>query len=497
MMSQDTEDEIDPEVHYANLVNNLDIPCEDDDLFCDLLFLALGEMEEMLPHIREIVTRDENTRQYVLKDAVKTIRHSGINGHVLDSFFEKLALPIASKFIEAFNAAPEPKIVFVAIIPFYQILRESIVLRQRGYTTWLLHLTELDAETEKMFSKHFDSVQPLPRNLDILGVVLRRLDMKLVHMQTQQFEVHVPMTRYVLENRGDAKSFCEFYDVLSMLIDHDVLKRLWRDAADYDFANERYIFETADAVSCRFDTRWREELREKFPAAGPMIEMHPYPLDEFIGYGQKKLSSENNRPHLVYPAHITKFEADGSVQWPTIRTLGAVPYYYATTLTGQGLDFTIYNEITHSVDDPGYKLYRELEREDPLFHFLPGIPPEQFTEVVGRYNFGINLTTADPAKMEVRDSQYDVFATKIFTFLEAGLPMIVSKELRVMANFVEYYGVGFTVSRHELDTIGERIKSFDYAAAVANIRKYNEAHSMDREIERVIAIYHQLVPEWS
>ena len=75
--------------------------------------------------------------------------------------------------------------------------------------------------------------------------------------------------------------------------------------------------------------------------------------------------------------------------------------------------------------------------------------------------------------------------------------MIVSKELRVMANFVEYYGVGFTVSRHELDTIGERIKSFDYAAAVANIRKYNEAHSMDREIERVIAIYHQLVPEWS
>ena len=60
---------------------------------------------------------------------------------------------------------------------------------------------------------------------------------------------------------------------------------------------------------------------------------------------------------------------------------------------------------------------------------------------------------------------------------------------------VESNGLGFAVHTSEFGEIADRISSFNYPECAQNIKKFNAAHPMDREITRVTALYESLISE--
>ena len=131
-----------------------------------------------------------------------------------------------------------------------------------------------------------------------------------------------------------------------------------------------------------------------------------------------------------------------------------------------------------------------LGRNYPRMRVLDGVPPDQLSETLAPYDFGILVMVFDDSVLRIGHGQRTgVVANKIFSYLEAGLPVIVSAEYEEMARIVREHGLGLAVASDELPALGSILEEFDYATAAANVRRYNETHGMAQEIGRLIALY--------
>ena len=124
---------------------------------------------------------------------------------------------------------------------------------------------------------------------------------------------------------------------------------------------------------------------------------------------------------------------------------------------------------------------------------MDGVPPNKLSESLKNFDFGISLAAVDRDALDVRPLHFrTAVGTKIFAYLEAGLPIIVNKENEYIAHIVESNGLGFAVNTSEFGEISDRITAFDYAECIRNIKEYNKVHSMDQEIIRVTDLYASL-----
>ena len=181
--------------------------------------------------------------------------------------------------------------------------------------------------------------------------------------------------------------------------------------------------------------------------------------------------------------------ADGSIDWPRysagVGTLTAIE-----SILAQGLEVTVFHDPHKPLSDPEFGAYFKIARARGNLRLLDGVPPNKLSESLKEFDFGISLMAVDRDAIDVRPLHFrTAVGTKVFAYLEAGIPIIVNKENEHIAHIVESNGLGFAVHTSEFDEIADRIAAFDYPECVRNIKKYNEAHSMDREINRLTDLY--------
>ena len=82
--------------------------------------------------------------------------------------------------------------------------------------------------------------------------------------------------------------------------------------------------------------------------------------------------------------------------------------------------------------------------------------------------------------------------TKVFTYLEAGLPILISEEFQYVAMLVKEYEIGIVISRKDLDNLHEIINSYDIGKLRDNVKKARKELSMDKHIGRLITFYEQV-----
>lgn len=153
--------------------------------------------------------------------------------------------------------------------------------------------------------------------------------------------------------------------------------------------------------------------------------------------------------HLVYAGGVAGSHRDPK-HYGNIQFFGLIE-----TLTAQGLHFHIYPSPTTIAADR--EEYQALARANPCFHFHDPVSQEHLARELARYHFGIlpffkELSEQSEAKLEYATS------LKLFNYLEAGLPIIVSRDIAYQSWLVERYGAGVSVTYGELSTLAERLR---------------------------------------
>ncbi len=105
-----------------------------------------------------------------------------------------------------------------------------------------------------------------------------------------------------------------------------------------------------------------------------------------------------------------------------------------------------------------------------------------------RFDFGLMLGIPKPGSQQGVSHQVTV-SGKMFTYLAAGLPVIVGSYLAVMAGWVREYGLGLVVDADRIDALPELIAKADYAAMLRNVAAYRRRFNLARSLEDVARFF--------
>jgi len=134
-----------------------------------------------------------------------------------------------------------------------------------------------------------------------------------------------------------------------------------------------------------------------------------------------------------------------------------------------------------------FEHYVDLRNRYPNFRLLQGVAPDQLPQVLQYYDFGLLMTDFTAARTRISWGQrVGTFGTKIFAYLEAGIPVIVNAEYTAMAKLVEQNEVGIAVSSVEVVALREIIKSVNYPALLRNISKFQARNAMAIRIHELL-----------
>ena len=81
---------------------------------------------------------------------------------------------------------------------------------------------------------------------------------------------------------------------------------------------------------------------------------------------------------------------------------------------------------------------------------------------------------------------------KLFNYIEAGLPVLVSKDLTYQSWIISRYGAGIVVGKSDMTRMKHVITAQDYSALVAGLLRRREEISLRVHIPRLLTFYRQV-----
>jgi hypothetical protein len=159
------------------------------------------------------------------------------------------------------------------------------------------------------------------------------------------------------------------------------------------------------------------------------------------------------------------------------------------TLTAQSLHVTAYAAALPGGIDEMLGEYVEVAANDPGFRLEPRLPVQALVDALhGRHHYGILLYPFDDDLVVGRRHLQTALASKLFVYLAAGLPVLVSPELGYMAELVRAHGIGLVVPREELATLAERLDDVDHTALCGAVARAQPEFCIERHLPAVLRL---------
>ena len=133
-----------------------------------------------------------------------------------------------------------------------------------------------------------------------------------------------------------------------------------------------------------------------------------------------------------------------------------------------------------------YSELLDMEKTNPRLNIYPSVPNFKLANEIGKYHFGI-LPNFKVIDYPILDFKLDMCTSnKFFNYLEAGIPIIISNELKFMAWIVQRYQIGIVVKRDDLNNLRNIISEYDYEQMVENILNVREKLSFQYNNKRLL-----------
>jgi len=384
-------------------------------------------------------------------------------------------------------------VIFVAQKVYFNQMKMSIALRDSGYTTVAIVFDEdMIAHQKNSFDRLIYT--DLSNFLLYINKVQKPL---LLHTQGWLFRYHIPVLINIYKSKY-CRQIVEIMDSQAFYLPDSALNQAlgamqlaWGDNAlenhKLQSICEAYIIEYADGVIFNGNDGYRESLlgdcvnkqknnRLSFPSwplrnffSSSCVTNFEIKL-VFIG-GIPPLTQ--NRPHELF----------GDAQLLTV----------VEKLISKGCYLDIYNNplIAHEEDYPVvYKKFFELSSIYKNFNFYLGDYPHLISQKIANYDYGLMIYDFDGICTGDLHFKY-LIPTKLFSYLEAGLPVLVSSRFEAVCEIVLKYKIGVVIN--DIDCISDIIEKLNIDELKENVLKAREEIQMHSNIHRLIDLYNRVI----
>lgn len=187
--------------------------------------------------------------------------------------------------------------------------------------------------------------------------------------------------------------------------------------------------------------------------------------------------------HIVYVGEVAGSFRD-SRQFATIQF-----HYLIQELSKQRIHLHLYAAPGTMADDVNE--YKTIAKENPFVHMHESVHQSALAKELSRYDFGLipfffKDTMHDWAKFKYSTS------LKLFNYVEAGIPVISTKDVVFQSWIVERYGLGITINKVDIPRLKTIVQNTNYPELLKNIEMNRPKISLSRHINRLILFYNNL-----
>ncbi len=202
-----------------------------------------------------------------------------------------------------------------------------------------------------------------------------------------------------------------------------------------------------------------------------------YCNDLFFIENKKNMESE---VHVVYAGGVSGLHRNA-------KHYGNIQFQYLINyFTEQHIHFHIYPSPSNIKAD--YDDYIEIAKHNNYFHFHHAVSSEKLSAELSHYHFGIipffkNLSGQSDLKFKYSTS------LKLFNYLEAGLPIIVSEDILFQQKMVMRYNTGISITYSDLKTIKAELTQQKHEALKNNVMIARQNLSLQHNSKRLLNFY--------
>lgn len=247
---------------------------------------------------------------------------------------------------------------------------------------------------------------------------------------------------------------------------------------------EKYNLENADGIIARnLESKdLSKRFSYKFPAKN--ILFLDYCDEVNFQTPQRKSLSENSPIHLVY---------SGGIFGPSAlkASWGIIDFdILIKSLKHSQLNLHLYPFPNEPLEY--YSELVEMEKTNPYLNIYSSVPNFTLANEIGKYHFGI-LPNFKVDNYPILDFKLDMCTSnKFFNYLEAGIPIIVSDELKFMSWIVKRYQIGIVVKKEDLNNLRQIIFEHDYNQMIDNVLKVREKLSFQFNNKRLLTFLNSI-----
>lgn len=222
---------------------------------------------------------------------------------------------------------------------------------------------------------------------------------------------------------------------------------------------------------------------------------------------------EDRPPTLFFPVYA---DEDYAIEPEEIKPLEEIHIVYAGSIAGsfqddqhfgsmklfwlieefarQEIHFHIYPSPNMRFRDLILSEYQAIEKKNPYFHMHESVKQDQLAKELGKYSFGLlpfflEDTSRTFNKLGRGSSQ------KLYNYMEAVIPVIISEDLAFQAWMATRYGGGIKVKKTDFFRMREIIEEMDYPAARKEILENRKKVFLGANIPRLIDFYEKILSE--
>lgn len=398
--------------------------------------------------------------------------------------------------LDTYTTNLEKTVFFIAKKVYFNQIRMSKALMDSG---WKCIAIVFDSNMIPHQKKFFDKVVYTDFISFLLFIHFSKKRM-LLHTQGWLFRYYYPVLIDLFKHKKITQ-VVEIMDSQSNFISQNALKHhldsmklAWgknvKKNHELQLKCERYLINHSRGIVYNGIKDFSLESSNQSNKNNMHITFLSYPLKQFFSSSQKipqeKLrmafiggvpTFTRNRPH--------EFFADAQLLVPLKKLLDI------------GCFIDVYNNPLIASKDDYSQLYQpllKLMKNNPHFKFIYGSMPWDISEQINNYDIGLMLY--DFENCAVGSAHFEqIIPTKLFTYLEAGLPVLVSTRLKATCQLVNRYKIGLCISDQQLENIQEILSAVDIQQLKKNVLEAREKIQMHHKIKNLINFYNSVLKD--
>ncbi|WP_320040104.1 hypothetical protein [uncultured Desulfobacter sp.] len=254
-----------------------------------------------------------------------------------------------------------------------------------------------------------------------------------------------------------------------------------KDPNHIDSCLERAVLQRANTLVHKMPSPAIKELRAAWDVDTPDVLAHCLPMTELF---QDTVPPPAPPYRIVYAGGIMPYHAavrDGHehmIMDPIIRETA-----------DQNILLTfLANLNARDMFWEDQQRYFDHQKTFSHFAFRPGVPFYQLPSVISNFHYGLLYDQTRISSWRTKAYAYNM-STKIFSYFEAGLPLLVYSEFEYICEIVNRHGLGVVYSLDKLDEIPALLAKADYERLRANVKKYRNANNLETLIPTLEKLY--------